>query len=155
MPSFQFRFQSIFICRSKGWRSKRVVLYITEAAFLCYIVFLGIDISQWFMYYLDVYNTGGWSVGFILEYSPVFIALFFMNLPFAQTLEIIALAFTTFMIVIPFVEGGWSYSTDVGLYTDEQIEDYYIDLGKGQQPTCSSASTYDIPYCNFSFKLST
>ena len=129
------------------------MLYITEAAFLCYIVLFGIDISQWYRYYLDVYNTGGWFVGFILNYSPVFIALFFMNLPFAQTLEIIALAFTTFMVVIPFVEGGWSYSTDVGLYTDEQIEDYYLVFRKGWQHICTSASTFDKSYCLFYFRL--
>ena len=153
VPSFQFPFQSIFMCSSKGWKNKYLVLYITEGAFLICIVLMGIDISQWFTYYLDNYNTGGWSVGFILDYGPVFIALFFMNLPFAQTLEIIALAFTTFMVVIPLVEGGWSYSTDVGLYTDEQIADYYLVFRKGWQHICTSASTFDKSFCLFFFRL--
>merc|ERR1711977_290835 len=101
---------SIFICRSKGWKSKRVVLYITESAFLAYILVEGIRFSHAFQEFIRTYNSGGWLSGLVLQHLPVFLALFFMNLPFAQTLEIIALTFTTFMIIIPLDKDAWIYS---------------------------------------------
>ena len=130
------------------------MFYITEGAFLAYIVFLGIDISQKFEHYEGIYNAGGWLTAFLTEYGPVFLALFFMNLPFAQTLEIIALAFATFVIIVPFVEGGWSAFIDVGLYTDAQIRKYYRDLGHGVEPLCASIHTYEKSYCTFAFRMS-
>ena len=126
------------------------MLYITEGAFLICIILMGIDISQWFTYYLDNYNTGGWSVGFILDYGPVFIALFFMNLPFAQTLEIIALAFATFMIIVPLVGGGWSYDTEWGLYSNEQIRNY---LRKYQGMDVCPPSTTNSVFCTLNYRM--
>ena len=103
------------------------MLYITEGAFLAYTVFLGYQFASLGKIHSSIlfrnvggdyvsalfgFGRGGWLIGFAILVAPVFLALFFMNLPFAQTLEIITLAFATFMIIVPLVEGGWSLKTD-------------------------------------------
>ena len=109
-------FQSFFICRAEGWKGKRVVFYITEGAFLAYIVLFGYQFSDVGISYSDPvngYGIGGWLLAFAILVAPVFLALFFMNLPFAQTLEIITLAFATFIIIVPLLYGFWSVETAV------------------------------------------
>ena len=115
------------------------MFYITESAFLVYVLLMGILFAKNWDDFFN-YGPGGWLVGFIIEYGSVFMALFFMNLPFAQTLEIIALAFATFMIIIPLVGGAWSYNNDKGLETEEEISKYYFE---------SDDCGY---FCTFSFR---
>ena len=103
------------------------MFYITEGAFLAYTVLIGIRFSEIGTLFVGDYYTGGWMTGFILEYAPVYMALFFMNIPAVQTIEIITLAMTTFMIIIPFANGNWSSGTAAGIYTDEQITKYLSD----------------------------
>ena len=103
------------------------MFYITEGAFLAYTVLIGIRFSEIGTLFVGDYYTGGWMTGFILEYGPVYMALFFMNIPAVQTIEIITLAMTTFMIIIPFANGNWSSGTAAGIYTDEQITKYLSD----------------------------
>ena len=99
------------------------MLYIAEIVFLIFIIFFGIRFSQVWYEYNEDYGKGGWLSGFILAYSPVFLALFFMNIPAAQTLEIIALAFTTFMIIIPLDKDAWK------IYSDQKVDDLFARRG--------------------------
>ena len=95
------------------------MLYITEGCFLAYIVLYG------YKFYGEIANIanryqhdGGWAIAFIVVYAPTFLALFFMNVPFAQTFEIIALAFVTFILVVPISRGRWY------VYSDEYMKEY-------------------------------
>ena len=126
------------------------MLYITESAFLAYILVEGIRFSHAFQEFIRTYNSGGWMVGLVLQHLPVFLALFFMNLPFAQTLEIIALAFATFMIIVPLVGGGWSYDTEWGLYSNEQIRNY---LRKYQGMDVCPPSTTNSVFCTLNYRM--
>ena len=55
------------------------------------------------------------------NFSDTFLTLFFWNLPFVLTAEIIGLAFAVLMVIVPLVAGFWDndYQLDV---IQEQIE---------------------------------
>ena len=93
------------------YRFKRhqAVLFVTEAAFLSYIVVMG--------YYFSKYSTDGWialfgSSGWVFHLAfmefPAFLTLFFWNLPFVLTAEIMGLAFAAFMVIVPLAAGFWN-----------------------------------------------
>ena len=116
------------------------MLYITEGAFLAYIVLFGYYFQHIAPFYTNPvtgYGRAGWLFAFEIIVAPVFLALFFMNLPFAQTLEIITIAFATFMIIVPLLYGFWSIDTDQEL----------IDWFKVQIPLLSENATYESSGC--------
>ncbi len=119
------------------------MIYIAEIVFLLYIVFVGIRFSVVMQFFIEDYGPGGWLSGFTLEFSPVFLALFFMNLPFAQTLEIIALAFTTFMIIIPLDKDAWL------TYSDEKVKETFLRRGVECEPEPSGTW---INICEFTYR---
>ena len=119
------------------------MLYIAEIVFLIFIIFFGIRFSQVWYEYNEDYGKGGWLSGFILAYSPVFLALFFMNIPAAQTLEIIALAFTTFMIIIPLDKDAWL------TYSDEKVKETFLRRGVECEPEPSGTW---INICEFTYR---
>ena len=136
---------SFLVYRSPGFMSKRVVLHVTELAFLAYVVLIGVRFALIWEYFDKIFGPGGWLTGFLTEYGPVFMALFFMNLPFDQTFEITAFAFATFMIIIPLSKGAWSKY----LLTDDEIREQLQTINFDCPPRTTSGS-FDL--CAFTFR---
>ena len=105
------------------YRFKRhqAVLFVTEATFLSYIVVMGYYFSKATEGWTSLFSSSGWGFHLAFMEFPAFLTLFFWNLPFVLTAEIIGLAFAVLMVIVPLVAGFWDndYQLDV---IQEQIE---------------------------------
>ena len=76
---------------------KEWIVHIAETVYLIFIVFMGWDMAKLSTGRDELaFPVGGWVYQLAFFYLPPFIVVFFMALPFAQTLLIVTLAVLTF-----------------------------------------------------------
>jgi hypothetical protein len=104
----------LFIYYSKV-QNKRAVLHVTEMVFLLFIVAMGYDFSRG---NFPIYNieVNGFVINLAFYYLPPFVIFFFKSLPFGQTLEIISLALTVFLVIVPIVSGYYEIDSTIQEY---------------------------------------
>jgi len=104
----------LFIYYSKV-QNKRAVLHVTELTFLLFIVVMGYEFSRG---KFPIYNieVNGFVINLAFYYLPPFVIFFFKSLPFGQTLEIISLALTVFLVIVPIVSGYYDIEPTIQAY---------------------------------------
>ena len=93
------------------------MIYIIEATFLAYTIVIGTYSARTWSGFEVQYGPEGWIIGLFVIYCTPFVVIFFMNVPFAQTLEImtagkVACSFDYFLFVFysSFTNTDCSYS---------------------------------------------
>lgn len=85
---------------------KEWIVLIAETVYLIFIVFMGWDMAKLSTGRDELaFPVGGWVYQLAFFYLPPFIVVFFMALPFAQTLLIVTLAVLTFFVIVPLTKG--------------------------------------------------
>ena len=74
------------------------MIYIIEATFLAYTIVIGTFSAKTWSGFEVQYGPEGWIVALFVIYCTPFVVIFFMNVPFAQTLEIMTAGKTIFLI---------------------------------------------------------
>ena len=102
------------------YRFKRhqAVLFVTEATFLSYIVVMGYFFSEATGGWRQLFGPSGWVFHLTFMEFPAFLTLFFWNLPFVLTTEIIGLALAVFMVIVPLCGHFWDNE-----YTSQAIQE--------------------------------
>ena len=89
------------------FKRRQAVLFVTEAAFLPYIVVMGYFFSEATKGWTQLFGPSGWVFHLTFMEFPAFLTLFFWNLPFVLTAEIIGLALAVFMVIVPLCAHFW------------------------------------------------
>ena len=100
------------------FKRRQAVLFVTEATFLSYIVVMGYFFSVSTKGWTQLFGPSGWVFHLTFMEFPAFLTLFFWNLPFVLTAEIIGLAFTVFMVIVPLCARFWDNE-----YTSQAIRE--------------------------------
>lgn len=105
---------SILLYRTKRWAGKGgkiSILLVTELAFVFYVISEGFRLHFGINRFDNFWGRGSWVILLALGFFPQYLVIFFMNLPFLLTLEIITFALTALLIVVPLMEGAWAKLT--------------------------------------------
>jgi len=93
-----------FIYRSRRFKSKTSVLYITSATYVAFVAFMSgsysytVNVSDWMQL-----RSPNMFIFEIYFYAMPLVSLIFMGLPFVSTFEVMSLATLGFLVIVPLV----------------------------------------------------
>ncbi|QDZ23662.1 hypothetical protein A3770_11p61800 [Chloropicon primus] len=94
-------------------RQRRVILQITGAVYLSYVVIMSVEFAMLGNLWSFLYGKQGWILKLIFFDLPPLISLLFMSLPTFLVGEIMFLAILSFSVIIPTVLGYWQSMNDI------------------------------------------
>ena len=129
---------TLVVYRGERIERKRVSLAIAEGVFVVYAVIAAVNLTLTWYDWSILLGGGGWLYEVATESLPEYLALFFINLPFAENMVIVFFAMLAVFVIAPLTKNMWND------FSYDWVKDVFVNnmeaLGKEYETACSKSN---------------